>query len=96
MFFNEDESLGGLVTSISLVILERIYVTANLLKQGKVKFYEGELEATTFYSNGKTNAHLVIKVDPEAKELISKIDISFTDFEQSLITKMNSYRLATV
>lgn len=91
-FFNEDESLGGLVTSISLVIPERIYDTAFLLKTKKVAF-EGKILKPLNW--GYYNENFIIDENIELEKTCNRYGL-FDEFEQLLITRMNSYRLATV
>ncbi len=92
-FFNEDESLGELVTSIALVLPERIYETAALIRNNEVEFIttSGSLRVLNWEAY---NASFRLY---EFEELQSKVNSHgiFTEFEIELINKLNTYRLAS-
>jgi hypothetical protein len=85
--FYEDESLGKLMTSISLILPEKIYLMKNFIQQYKsLQFTE---EGTVLY-----------KEIPEFNEIkiedLEKIQSfgTFSSFEIELIKRLSKYKLA--
>ena len=91
-YFNEDESLGNLVTSISLILPEKIYETASLIKNKLVEFDCNKLRVLDWE---KYNEQFSLNVFEAIQKQISNYGI-FTDFEKELISKISSYRLANM
>ena len=91
-YFNEDESLGNLVTSISLVLPEKIYETASLIKNKVVEFGYNRLIVLDWE---KYNEQFSLYVFESLQKQVNDYG-AFTDFEKELISKMNSYRLANI
>ena len=82
-YFREDESLGNLITAVSIVLPEKIYVTSQLFKTNNFEF-DG------MYIKCKDTS----KVQEEDLELLVRYK-SFNDFEQNLVYNLSKYRLAT-
>jgi hypothetical protein len=80
--FYEDESLGNLMTAISIVLPEKIYETVSAMKTGVLTF------------NGEF-LHCVdtTQLDPEMTSKLMSFG-KFNQFEQKLIMSMGNYRLA--
>lgn len=82
--FNEDESLGGLMTSISVVLPEKIYLTAEMFRN-KIPFV---------FHLGRLHTNFPEEVSDENLLLADSFGM-FRDFEQDLIIWLNNYRLAS-
>lgn len=81
--FREDEySLGGLVTGISIVLPEKIYNTAKIMKS---PYWDWDVD-------GKPT-HQVEHVYAEDIEIIESYGV-FSTFERHLIDRLGHYRLA--
>lgn len=81
--FYEDESLGNLMTSISIVLPEKIYATSSAMRTGVLSFNE---------------QGMLLCVDSSAldPEMIAKL-MSFGEFnkwEQSMVMVLNKFKLA--
>lgn len=84
--FQEDESLCNLTTSISLVLPEKIYVTAELLRNKIISYNE---EYAGFDILVPDREYF------EIKEILEGF-ASFNSYDYELIQKLNTYRMATV
>ena len=82
--FLEDESLGELLTSISLVLPERIYETAELVRKKMI--------GVTI--DGFTVGTVTLPQEREVREFLKAYE--YTEFDRALIIKLNSYRMASV
>lgn len=91
-YFREDESLGELVTSISIVLPERLYNVAYLIKTKVIAFEVNRLKVLNWDSY---NATFSLYKFQELEEEIRGYG-SFSDFDKWLIDRMNGYRLASV
>lgn len=81
-FFEEDDSLGGLVTSIALVLPDKIYETASLLRTREITRiptgFHIDIENKNFYDyKAFLDAH------------------TYSNFDFELIDKLNTYRMAS-
>ena len=86
-YFNEDESLGELVTSISIVLPEKIYNTSFLIRTKQVIF-ERESYLNYDYDEAISGNDYI-----NLKDTCLRYG-AFTEFEVSLVEKLNTYRLA--
>ena len=86
--FYEDESLGYLMTAISIVLPEKIYETASLMR---------EYRTFSFRDDGMIGAFDPENMSEEEFEAFKLIDSfgKFSRFEQELIQKIGEYRLAS-
>jgi len=83
-YFNEDESLGNLTTSVSLVVPEEIYITAEYLRNGKLVRIDNGFD---------------VQVDSESelfeiRQILDNFILSNNDIQ--LIEFINNYRLIGV
>jgi len=79
-FFNEDESLGNLLTSVSIILPEKIYETATFIRQKRIEYNE--------YSK----TYIPQEWDLEASEHCLKYN-NFSFYESELINYINNFRL---
>lgn len=90
-YFREDESLGELVTSISLVLPERIYDTASLIRTKTVRLDGNVIKPLNWdYYNENFIMYKYIELENTCLRYGE-----FSEFEINLINRMNTYRLAT-
>ena len=91
-YFNEDESLGDLLTSISLVLPEKIYEMASLLRTKVISNV-----ANGFVVNDweKYNESFSLNEYEEIQKTVLGYG-PFSEFDLELISKLNTYRLASV
>lgn len=86
--FHEDEdSLKGIMTSIAMVLPERIYEVASMIKRKTAEFNREFLYPVEDESMGWTE-------DAELEALCQSYG-SYTDFEKELILRLPNYRLAS-
>jgi hypothetical protein len=83
--FSEDESLGKLMTSISIVLPEKIYACSEIFRKYR----------DAFFSEDGYIVHNEIISGLQYRITITKYG-EYTPYEQALSQKMNEYRLASV
>jgi hypothetical protein len=83
--FHEDDSLGGLMTAISVVLPEKIYKASEILRTSRGSFFT--TEGWLYYN--ETISGL------EYTTTVKEYD-EYSEYEQLLALQMNSYRLASV
>ena len=87
--FYEDKSLEGILTSISIILPEKVYKVSNLVKRGVISLNLVNGRLTFLMNDG------ILEEDSnEVMELIDDDNISFTDFDIWLIENLPKYRLA--
>lgn len=81
--FNEDESLGNLLTSIAIVLPEKIYVTASLWKNKLI-------------TQDPQTGHFLPALTEDIEEVTETLHSfgKFNQFEQELVKRLGYYRLA--
>ena len=79
-FFNEDESLGELVTSVSIILPEYIYDTAEKIKKKEITW------------DAQNNYFLVTNGEWMG---IHSGDIKWGEFELDLVHRLGNYRMAS-
>ena len=79
-FFNEDESLGNLVTSVSIILPEYIYDTAEKIRKKEIVWDE-ENSYFLVTNSEWMGIHLG--------------DTKWTEFELELVHRLGNYRMAT-
>jgi hypothetical protein len=85
--FHEDEqSLKGVMTSMALVLPERIYEAASLIRQKKVEFCDSFLYPI--------DANVNREERDDIEDLCQKYG-RYSFFEEDLVFKLNNYRLAS-
>ena len=91
-YFNEDESLAELITSIAVVLPERMYNTAYLIRTKQIQFMSKScnLQALNWESY---NERLALQEFQDLEKLC--LDYGrFTEFEIDFIERLNSYKMA--
>lgn len=82
--FNEDESLEGIMTSVSIILPEKIYGTVSAMKTGVL----------SFEPSGYLHCVDTSKLDPEMITALMSYG-SFSPWEQDLVNRLGDYRLAS-
>ncbi len=85
-FYESDDALGGILTNIAIVLPEKIYVAAELIRNGKVL---PEYNRDHILSINTTNAVEFSEIDT----LLKTFGV-FTSFELELCMFLNKFRLA--
>jgi hypothetical protein len=84
--FNEDEySLKGVMTAISIVLPEKIYTTASIMRTNKDIEFSKFLDGTNKLAYNESDSDIIDTL---------KVFGTFADFEVELIKLLNVYRLA--
>lgn len=90
--FHEDEySLKGVMTAISIVLPEKIYFTASLLNKRKICIGTNNFDQFTLVSNDGEKGYSTEEV--ENIKLIQSYG-KFSDFEMELVQRLTQYKLA--
>lgn len=88
--FYEDDSLGGLMTSIALVIPAKIYKMAEFQRRGYVEF-----DTDSGFYRMKERADLTNILKEDFDTLITLLEGSqYSTFEATLVSTLNKYSLA--